>query len=189
MITAEAQMERAEALLAELPGAAARAMARALNRAAVAGRQRAVQAITERYAVKASDVRAKITLTTATPEQLGVSVLARSPSLSLGYFPHKPTRSGTGGRGKPALTAEVLRGNRKPFPGAFVATINGQPRIMVRTGGKTSGGKDAIRSVYTVPMAAMLGVASVREAVEQRALEVLDERVDHEIDQALARGA
>lgn len=187
MITAEVQMDRAERMLEGLPGAAKRAMARALNRAATAGRQAAVAAIVERYAVKTGDVRSKITLTKATAEELGVSVVARSGSLALGYFPHTPSRAGTGGPGKPSLTAEILRGASKPFGGAFIATINGKPRIMVRTGGKTATGKSAIASVYTVPIASMLGAESVRAAVEERALAVLDERLDHEIDRELEK--
>lgn len=189
MIAAEAQLERAERMLGGMPGAAAKAMARALNRAAVAGRQAAVTAITERYAAKAADVREKISLTDATPDQLGVSVIARSPALSLGYFPHSPTRPGTGGRGKPTLRAEVLRGSKKPVAGAFVATINGQPRIMIRTGAKTAAGKAAIKSVYSTPIAVMLGAESVREAVEARALDVLDDRLEHEITRALGEAA
>jgi hypothetical protein len=185
VITADAQTDRVEEALRELPGAAARAMARALNRAAVAGRQAAVTAIGERYAVKANDVRSKITLSTATPDKLEVRVEAKSPALALGYFPHSPARPGTGGPGRPILRAEVRRGSSKPFPGAFITTINGKPRVMLRTGGKTATGKQAIASVYSVPIAVMLGADSVRDAVEQRALEVLDERIDHEIDRAL----
>jgi hypothetical protein len=187
VITAEAQMDRATAALAELPGAAERAMARALNAAAASGRQAAVKAITGRYAVRAGDVREKISLSTATPESLAVMVRAKSPALALGYFPHAPTRPGTGGRGKPPLRAEVLRGREKAVAGAFIATINGKPRVMLRTGARTAAGRGAIASVYSVPIAEMLGAPSVREAVEQRALEVLDERVDHEIDRELGR--
>lgn len=188
MIFAEAQTERAAAALVEMPGAAARAMARALNRAAVAGRQAAVEAITERYAVKASDVRAKIDLSTATPEHLEVAVRVKSPALALGYFPHTPARAGTGGRGKPPLRVEVLRGRQRAVRGAFIATINGKPRVMMRTG-EGVGGRESIASVYSVPMAVMLGAPSVRADVERRALEVLDERLDHELDVEMARTA
>lgn len=183
------QLARAQRHLAAIPGAAEQAMARALNRAATAGRQAAVESITERYAVNASDVRSKITLTAARPDSLGVMITARSPSLSLTYFPHTPTRAGTGGPGRPVLRAEIRRGESKAIPGAFIATINGKPKIMIRTGGKTKAGKQAIRSATGVPIAVMLGAVSVRAAVEERALEVLDARLGHEIDRALAGAA
>lgn len=185
--TGEKQLERVRAFLAAIPGAAEKAMARALNRAAAAGRESAIKSIVGRYAVSAGDVREKVTVTTASPGRLGVSVVARSGPLALGYFPHTPVAAGTGGRGRPVLRAEVLRGQEKAVPGAFVANINGKPRIMFRTGGRSATGKSAIKSVSSVPLASMLGAITVRAAVEQRALEVLDQELGREIDRELGR--
>jgi hypothetical protein len=179
------QLERTQRALAAIPGAAEKAMASALNRAAIAGRQRAVEAIVERYAAKTSDVRGMIQLQTASPKNLSAVIHARSKALSLGYFPHAPKRPGTGGTGKPVLRAEVKRGAQKDVPGAFVAELNSGRRIMIRTGQKTASGKSAMRSLYTVPLAVMLGVENVRVEVEARAVEVLDQRLGHEIDRAL----
>lgn len=183
----DAQLERARTLLASISGAAERAMARALNRAAAAGREAAVAAIVERYAVSAVDVREKITLSTASPENLSVAVVARSGALALGYFPHSPVDIGTGGPGQPVLRAEVLRGQERNVKGAFVALINAKPRVMIRTGGTTKTGRTQIESVYTVPFASMLGAESVRDAVEDRAEAVLDAQLDRELDRELGR--
>lgn len=185
----EAQLERARTFLAGVPGAAEKAAARALNKAAAAARETAVTTIVDRYAVNAADIREKITLSTATPERLGVAVVARSGSLALGYFPHSPAEAGTGGPGKPVLHAEVIRGQERTVGDAFIATINGKPRVMIRTGGTSKSGRTQIKSVYTVPFASMLGASSVRDAVEDRAAEVLDERLGAEIDRELGRGA
>ena len=181
------QLARATAYLSAIPLAAEKAVASALNRAAAIGRDEAVKSIGDRYAVHSSDVRERITLQAATPNSLSISVIARSGPLSLTYFPHSPTLAGTGGRGKPILRAEVLRGQEKAVPGAFVATIGGKPRIMMRAGGRTATGKSAIRNVPAVPIANMLGAESVREAVETRALAVFDEQLDREIDRALGK--
>jgi hypothetical protein len=182
-------LERARTFLASMGGAAEKATARALNKAAAVARDEAVDRITERYAVKPSDVREKITLTPATPEKLVISIVARSGPLSLTYFPHTPTEIGTGGRGKPVLRAEVLRGQEKTVPGAFIAPINGKPRIMIRSGGRTATNKAAIKSVATVPIASMLGAKTVQAAVEDRAYAVFDEQLNREIDRELGRGA
>ncbi len=187
MSDAVQQLERAQAMLAAFPGAAEKALAAALNRAAKLGREAAVEAIDKRYAVRPSDVRETITIKTATPDALSISIVSRSGPLSLGYFPHAPVVAGTGGRGKPVLRAEVIRGQEKSVPGAFVATINGKPRIMIRTGGKSASGRSAIKSVPAVPIATMLGAKSVREVVEARAMAVLDEQLDREIDRALGK--
>lgn len=194
MITVDtAQVERAERELAHLPGAAIRAVVRALNRSSIAGRQAAIEKIRERYAIRAGDVREKITLTTATEERLEVEVRAKSPALSISRFPHAPKRAGTGGRGRPQLVAEVIRGEKKTVRDdrgpVFVATINGRPRVMRRLPGKTASGKTKIESVYSVPIAIMLGAVSVREAVEQRALAMFDQRLAHEIEREREKGA
>src|SRR6185369_2758316 len=123
-----------------------------------------------------------ITLTTATRDRLGAAVVSRSGSLPLGYFPHSPIEPGTGGPGRPVLRAEILRGQSRDVQGAFVATINGKRRIMLRADGRTASGKTVIRTVSTVPMASMLGAASVVDAVEERAAQVLDQTLDREID-------
>jgi hypothetical protein len=187
VIEAVKQLERARAFLGAIPGAAERATARALNRAAHEGRESAIVAILERYAVSPSDIRERIKLTTATPQRLGVAVVARSGSLSLGYFPHSPVRTGTGGPGKQILRAEVLRGQQRGIAGAFIARINGKPRIMIRTGGTTKTGRTQIRSLYTVPFASMLGASSVVDAVEDRAVAVLDVQLEREIERELGR--
>lgn len=182
-------LERARDFLASIPGAAEKACANALNRAAAVGRDEAVKSITERYVVRPSDVREKLTVRSATPSNLTISVTARSGALSLTYFPHSPEHIGTGGRGKPVLRAQVIRGHEKSIPGAFIARINGKPRIMMREGGRTATGKAKIKNVFTVPIANMLGASSVQKAVEDRALAVFDEHLAKEIDRALGGAA
>ncbi len=183
------QLERAELLLAGMPEAVGRAMSRAMNAAAAVGRDSAVKKIAATYAVKADDIRSKIEVSKATPGRLEIAVTLRSRSLSMGYFPHSPVAAGTGGRGKPPLQAEIRRGEEKDVKGAFVAQLNSGLRIMIRTGGKTASGKAAMRSVYTVPFAGMLGATPVRVHVETEALEKLDAQLDREIDRALAEVA
>jgi minor tail protein Z (GPZ) len=189
VIEIDGRLERARAFLGTIPKAAEQATARALNKAAAEAREAAVSAIVERYAVHAADVRGKITLATASPNALGAAIVARSGSLSLGYFPHSPVVTGTGGPGQPVLHAEVLRGQDRSVGGAFIATINGKPRVMIRTGGNTKTGRTQIKSVYTVPLASMLGAASVQDAVEDRVEQALDKHLELEIDRALGKVA
>lgn len=187
MITAADRIEHLERFLAGVPGAARRAAAWAMNRALDEARAAAVAKITSRYAVRAGDVAAMITTSRATEAEPSIVVRSRSGSLSLGYFPHTPTSPGTGGPGRPLLRAEVLRGAPRDVPGAFVANLQSGPRVMHRTGGTTSRGKAAIATVYTVPLGSMLGVQSVREAVEAEALAALDRQIGPAIDRELKR--
>ena len=180
-------MARAEAFLASLPGAADKAVAASLNKAAKAAREEGVKAIADRYAAAAGDVRERTTTVDASSSSLSAAVKSVSPSLQLGYFPHSPIQIGTGGPGRPQLRAEVLRGQERDVPGAFVAPIGGKPRIMIRTGGITSSGKSAIKPVFGPPIAVMLGVEQVREKVERIAIETFDAQIDKQIDAALKK--
>lgn len=185
ILAATDQVERAERYLAGIPGAAARAMSKAMNRAAGSARAEAVRAITARYATRTTDVRNMIKLSTSTPDRLEVAITARSSALSLGYFPHTPKKPGTGGPGRPALRAEIKRGAGKEVRGAFVVRVNSGLRVMTRTGQKTSSGRDGMRSLYTIPLAEMMGRPDVREAVEEAVIETLDRRLSHEITREL----
>lgn len=185
MILIDEQLERARVFLAGIADAAEKAFARAANKAAAAAREAAIAAICERYAVRPSDVREKITTRAASPQNLEAAIVARSGSLSLTAFPHSPTDPGTGGRGKPALRAEVLRGAEKQVGGAFIAPIGGRDRIMMRTSSSAGRSRQGLRSLSTVPIANMLAHESVREAVAERVESAFDANLDREIDRAL----
>lgn len=189
MILVAEQLDRAKVYLGSIPGAAERAMSRALNRAATSGRTEAVRAIGERYATKASSVRGMITLTTARPDRLDVAIKARSGSLALGYFPHDPSGIGTGGPGKPILTAEIKSGESKSVGGAFVANLSSGPRVMRRTGTLSANGKPAIESIFTVPLAVMLTAESVQAAVEDVVTAAVDQDLPRQIDREIATAA
>lgn len=186
MITATTdQLERAQRFLGAIPGAAERAMAKALNSAIKAAREEALEAITARYAIDVAEVKTRLSTMLAKPGALASKLKLRSSSLALHYFPHTPDAPGTGGPGKGTLSVEVKRGGARSVPGAFVAQLGVKPRIVRRTGGKTASGKDALQVLYTVPTAEMLGVPAVHLAVEARAVEVLDEKLTIEIDREL----
>ena len=178
-------VERTRRYLGAIPGATERAMARALNVAVRRARDEALERIVARYEVKGADVRARLSTQLARPSSLSATLRAKSPSLPLHYFPHTPSSPGTGGPGAPALTATVKRGETREVPGAFVAKLGSKARIAMRTGAKTATGKDALRVLYTIPIAEMLGVDDVRAAVERRAVEVLEDTLPEEITREL----
>lgn len=186
MITAATdQLERAERFLGTIPGAATRALSRALNVSIRDARREALAKITARYEVNEADVEARLSIILARPSSLAATLRALSPSLPLHYFPHAPAAPGTGGPGRAPLTATVKRGEPKPVRSAFIARLGVKPRIVLRTGEQTRTGRDRLRVLFSVPIAEMLGVPNVRLAVEERALEVLDERLGREIDREL----
>lgn len=188
MITVDnVQTDKVTAYLGAIPGATERALSAALNRSAMEAREQAITSITNRYAIDGSVVRDKITVERATPTKLAIVVRARSTPLAMTAFPHAPTASGTGGKGQPVLRAEIIRGEAKDVPGAFIAPINGKNRVMFRTGKKTSSGRDGIKVVPSVPIAKMMGVPVVSASIEERALGMLEAHLDAAIDRELKR--
>jgi len=183
------QLERARKYLGTIPGAAEAATSRAINAAVRAAQVEAFERIVGRYEISEADVKARHTVKLSTSRNLEAVLRAKSPALPLHYFPHTPTRGGTGGRGKPPTTVTVRRGESKALGPAFIAKLGTKARIVVRTGEKTSSGKDRLKVLYSIPVAEMLGVTDVRVHVEARALEMVDEKLTAEIDAELGKVA
>lgn len=188
--TAE-QIDRAVRLLKHLPGAAQKAMARAMNRALEGARTTAVKMARRRYNVNSAAIKATIKLRRATPAQLSAEVLSVGRKLNLFAFGTTPNRAGTGGRlpgvgaTRPPLRVAVLRGKRPgPIGGAFVAPVGGK-LVVARRKGKA---RMPILKLSGPAIPQMIGVESVIAEVERVALKRLDARLAHEIDRALEGG-
>ena len=76
-----------------IPGAAEKATAAALNRAAAAGRETAIAGVLGRYAAKGGDVRAAISATTARPENLVSQIILPPVTHLLAGLVHPFSRS------------------------------------------------------------------------------------------------
>jgi len=92
-----------------------RATARALNRVADQAKTQASREIRKRYNVAARAVGAAIALKRASPSALQARLSATGKAIKLYAF---------GARGKPGrpVTVEVIKGQRKVVPGAFIIT-------------------------------------------------------------------
>lgn len=178
-------LERAEMYLGGIAGAAERATAKAIGAGLTAARKATVSEITTGYEVKRADVEAHMTIEKARTSAMSGALRLRSGSLPLHYFPHTPDQPGTGGPGAPALQVTVKKGQTKTIPGAFVAPLGGKNRIVIRTGGKTRTGKDALKVFYSIPIPQMLARPEIRLAVEEKAVEAIDRAVTAQIDREL----
>jgi len=181
------QIERARQQLERLPGKLAIALARAINRAAEAARAEAIRGVTARYNVKAASVRKTITMrraNSADPRARVVSVGSAIPLIGFVVSPNKPAKR----RLKTPHKAAVLKGEGlKPFPGAFVARMkNGHIGVFTRTGEQNEKTKkEKIKERYGPPIPEMMNNKDVRVSIEARATEMLNKRLDHEVNQIL----
>lgn len=182
MITVSAgQLERAEVLLKNIPNGVSRAIVPALNRAAEGARADAVKKVRERYYIKASDVRAAIKITKATYESQAAIVHASGQPIPLSKFritPAKPPAK----RRKSPIIVRVVRGEGGPVKGAFVARMrSGYIGIFHRAGRA----RLPIVQRFGPSVPQMLGHESVVNYIEQRAQELLESRLEHEIERLL----
>jgi len=174
--------------LRHIPGASRRALVRALNRAVKAAYSEAGERIGEEYGADMVDAYYDtVDIHEATKDRLVATVKSRGPATKLDRFRHTPTRPGTGGRGRPAMRAQVSRtSGMTDIPGAFIIPTSpgGDVGIMVwrsQTG--------SIRRVPALAVPFMQTTETVYEHVERRAGEMLEERVAHEVAYELGKAA
>ena len=155
------------------------AASRAINRAMTAGRVQATREITKEYAVKARQVNAKLTTSRATRNNLEASLTWRGHALNLAEFRVNPRKPQPARR--PLLRALVKRSSGYvPFKRAFMVSSNGLAYRRV-----TGASRYPITQVWGPSIPNLLGAKTVQEAVESRAKEVLESRLDHEISRML----
>lgn len=175
------QTEKLEKLLSGIPGAAPKAASRAINRALESAKAEAVRAVRQEYTVRATDVRKTITITKSTPESLEGRVTSTGQVIALSKFqisPSKPVK-----RHKSPVKAQVKReGGRKPLGRAFVAKMNsGHIGVFTRKTAK----RFPIEQLYGPSIPQMLGSETVTGFVEEKAMETLDKRLEHEISRVM----
>jgi hypothetical protein len=181
VITVSAEkMEYAERMLRNIPGAAKRAAANAINRASESARTEAARKVRELYYIKQSDVTSTIKLYRATPEDLSSVVVSRGNLLALSKFRVTPSQPQPNRR-RPIIV-RVKRGSGGIITGAFVARMSSGHIGVFNRIGKT---RLPIIQRYGPSVPQMLGNPSVTNWVEQKAYETLDKRLDHEINRIL----
>ena len=182
MITLRAEhIERLEEMLRNAPAQVNVAAARAINRAAYAARTQAGRSVRETYTVKHKDVISTIRLhKKATPADLNAEIRSRGSTLKLMKF--KVTPSSPQPKRKRPIKVSVKKGSNKTIKNGFVARMsNGHMNVFTRTTKK----RFPIRGHYGPSVPQMLGNESVTRFVERKANEVLDNRLEHEINRLL----
>ena len=178
----ERQLARAEEVLRRIPNGAPIAIANVLNRAAEGARAAAVRKVRERYLIRAKDVNATIRITKAKPDRLVAVVYAAGSPIVLSKF--KVTPSQPVARQKKPVVARVTRGGGGPIRGAFLARVQSGHIGVFRRAGRS---RLPIKQLYGPSVPQMLGHESVTSFVAERAGELMESRMEHEM-QRLLRG-
>lgn len=159
-------------------------MSRAMNRGLTAGRTQAVREAAKDYAVKQGQVRDKSRMQKATPTRLEASLEFSGPALNLADFRVQPNKPQPARR--PVLRAMVARRSGfRSFKGVFLVQVRPGRSLAFKRDGKK---RLPISQVYGPSIPTLVGAERVRKAVAARAHEVIQGRLDHEINRELAKG-
>ena len=176
----EEQFERAKLVLSNVPKGIERAMASAINRAAQSGRTEAVKKVRERYIVKASTVREPLKIERASSSSPIATLRAVGSVIPLSKFKIRPSKP-TPGKSTP-VTATVIKGKGGIIPKAFVARMPAGHVGVYRRKGRP---RLPIMELYGPSAPQMIGNEEVMRALEEKAQQTLDERMEHEISRLL----
>lgn len=178
-LTAE-QIKKAQDYLGHIPGAVPRALANAINRAAESARTEAARKAREIYHVKHKDIISTIKIKKASQDDLTAVVSSSGNLLPLSKFRITPRRPQPK-RKKPVIV-RVKRGGGGPVKNVFVAKMqSGHIGVFARVGKA----RLPIQEKYGPSIPQMLGSPTVSAWVEEKAVERLEQRLDHEINRIL----
>lgn len=194
----EKQRKQAKELLAHIPGGAAAAMARALNRTVEGVRTEVIRAITASFVVKAGKARDTMSVQRATPQFLFARLTSRGPSIGLEQFSWYPKSI----KPRPPIGVSVqIDRERRAWarPGSFLVDNGRLFGLYVRRANDAERRKFGQRSIqkltYTPGIPGMMrrvlednGFGSGNRRLQEKANQILMQRVDHEVEYLLKKG-
>ena len=159
-----------------------KALARALNRAVDAGVTQAARSVSSEYYVQNQKVKKTIKTKKANANSLTAGFISAGNAIPLINFKTNPKRV-PAKKPKILLQAGVLRsGGLGSIKNAFVnKTKSGKIHVLQRT----TNSSYPIKVLYGLSIPQMVGSKKIGEKIEDRAVEILDSRVQHEIDRLL----
>lgn len=172
-------------LLKRLPDEkdARKAAYRAINRSLVSGRKAAGEEVAKDYKISGGRVNKLGKFARANPSNIEATITWKGPGLELKEWGTNPSNPPKRRRKKPIL-GTVFRGTKTTYRGAFInRNKGGKVRAYVRTSKK----RFPIRPVYGPSPAQLVGAKLVRERFTKRASEMLEKRLEHEINYILSK--
>lgn len=174
------QLDKLQRMLSEIPEKIPIVTARAINRSAEAAKTQAGRSTRETYHIKQKDITSTMKVKKAYPADLSAEIKSVGSVLELMKFKVKANKP-LPTRGRYAVVS-VKKGSSKPINGGFVVGMNnGHTNVFTRVSKK----RLPIRGHYGPSVPQMLGNDNVTKAVEDKAMEELEKRLEHEIDRVL----
>jgi len=164
-----------------------KAVALAINRALEAATAESKRQITKQYTVKKKDLDDAISQRKASPNFLGAELTYKGPRLNLLQFVVKPpevrTFKGMPKHGRPKLFVQIRRDGGGLAEGLFVQQIRFNKAVYKRADSE----RYPVLLQQGPSAASMAGTDTSAAAIQARAQEILDRRIEHEMKRALRK--
>ena len=147
---------------------AGKAISRALNRSILAARTAGTKAVGQEYAIKASDIKANLTMKKASYTNLTASLSAKGPAVDIMNFKVK--------LGSP-IFAQVKKNGGGGYLKDSFAVVQPSLRVLHRQGAA----RNPTSRSFGPSIAQMFGNEATIKAMTDRASEVLETRLQHEM--------
>lgn len=160
-------------------------MSRAISRAITAGRTQAGREAAKNYAIRQGRVSERARITKPSANAPVAELKFSGPSLNIADYRVSPSKPDPARR--PVLRVMVSKtGGMRPMRGPFLLNLrSGSIKAFKREGRA----RYPIRPVFGPSIPQLVGSEQVSEAVIDRMVEVMDKRLDHEINRELLKGA
>lgn len=154
-------------------------LARAINRSLPAARLAASKKVREEYVLKAGDINKATKITKANTATLSGKIRWSGPMTNLASYKISP-RNRPKRRTKRQMTAEVKKGSRATYKGAFIGP---NAKVFKRIGKK----RLPIRPIYGPAISQLMGAEGVRKTIIEKTQDVLHKRVEHEVNRMMSK--
>lgn len=115
-------VEHVRKLLAHIPGAADKALSRAVNRAIESAKTEALRAVRERYTLRADEFRKSVKVIKATPQKPTAMMITRGAPLRVAKFKVSPRPT----------TSEIIAGRVRVWPHGFLERVGKHEGLFTR---------------------------------------------------------
>ena len=168
----EKSIQKAERLLAGIPGGIEKAMYRSMNRALQEGRTVATRETAKLYTVKSRDVRSTFKMHRADKSSLDAELISTGANLPLSKYSHKPHTDTTGAKRKQIRVGVKKSGGLKSLGQGFI--WNG--KVMQRVGSS----RLPVVQKYGPAVPSILDNPQIVEAVTDKMADSMVRRMEHE---------
>lgn len=168
----EQSVQKAERLLAGIPGGIEKAMYRSMNRALQEGRTVATREAVKLYTVKSREIRSTMKISRANSSNLDAELISMGANLPLSKYSHKPKTDTTGAKRKQIRVGVKKSGGLKSLGQGFI--WNG--KVMQRVGNS----RLPVVQKYGPAVPSILDNPQIVEAVTEKMADSMIRRMEHE---------